>query len=138
LIVHDSRLPTARRGATVDAMTLNIDFAPTLLDLAGVSAPRGIQGQSLAPLVRGERPPGWRTELFYEHHTRVDIIPPSEGVRTERWKYLRWVEAKPVVEELYDLARDPGEERNLAGDTAHTKTLSELRARWTNLGRELK
>ena len=138
LIVHDPRLPAARRGATVDAMTLNIDFAPTLLDVAGLGVPREMQGRSLAPLLRGERPRDWRTEFFYEHHTLPRIIPPSEGVRTERWKYLRWVEAKPVMEELYDLAKDGGEERNLAGDAAHAQTLEELRARWEKLGRELK
>lgn len=138
LIVHDPRLPAARRGATVGALTLNIDFAPTLLDLAGLRTPREMQGRSLAPLLRGERARGWRTEFFYEHHTLPNIIAPSEGVRTERWKYMRWIAAKPVVEELYDLADDAGEERNLAGDAAHARTLRDLRGRWEKLGRELR
>ena len=119
-------------------MTLNIDLAPTLLDFARVHAPKSMQGRSLAPLLDGKSPRGWRKEFFYEHHTRSDIIPPSEGVRTEKWKYFRYVESQPVVEELYDLANDPGEERNLAVDPKHAKTLAELRTRWSQLSRHLK
>jgi len=138
LIVFDPRSPSAVRGRTVDAMTLNIDIAPTLLDLAGERVPPRMQGRSLVPLLQGRVPRNGRTEFFYEHHTRKDIIPPSEGVRTERWKYIRWVESTPVVEELYDLAADPGEERNLAEFPEHAKTLAGLRERWRKLGASLK
>lgn len=138
LIVFDPRQPAACAGTVVDAMTLNIDLAPTLLDLGRVRAPKSIQGRSLAPLLEGKLPRGWRTEFFYEHHTRSDIIPPSEGVRTERWKYFRYVESQPVVEELYNLASDPGEERNLAADPKQAKMLAELRSRWSKLSKQLK
>jgi len=128
----------ALRGAVVDAMTLNIDLAPTLLDLARVRAPKSMQGRSLVPLLEGKSPRGWRKEFFYEHHTLPDIIPPTEGVRTEKWKYFRYVDNQPVVEELYDLANDPDEERNLAADPNHAKPLTDLRARWSKLSRQLK
>jgi arylsulfatase A-like enzyme len=95
-----------------------------------------VQGRSLRPLVRGEKA-AWRDEWFYEHHTVTDIIPPSEGVRTQRWKYLRWDGVKPAVEELYDLKTDPQEEHDLAASAEHRATLEDLRGRWARLRKEL-
>jgi arylsulfatase A-like enzyme len=131
LIVVDPRA-TAARGRKVDAMALNIDIAPTLLDEAGLPVPAGMQGRSLVPLVRiGDAPTVWRTEFFYEHLTLPDRIPPTEAVRTEQWKYFRWLSGKPPIEELYDLRADPREEHNLAGDPAHAATLADLRGKWS-------
>jgi arylsulfatase A-like enzyme len=131
LIVVDPRA-TATRGRKVDAMALNIDIAPTLLDEAGLPVPAGMQGSSLVPLVRnGDAPSGWRTEFFYEHLTLPDRIPPTEAVRTEQWKYFRWLSGKPPIEELYDLRADPREEHNLAGDPAQANTLAQLREKWS-------
>ena len=62
--------------------------------------------------------------------SRIPRIPPSEGVRTERWKYMRFVATDPVYEEMYDLAADPLEEHNLVADAAHAEQLKELRAKW--------
>jgi hypothetical protein len=87
--------------------------------------------------VRGERP-DWRTDWFYEHLTLPKIIPPSEGVRTERWAYLRWVGVEPAVEELYDVQADPREEHNLVARPEHQQTLAALRERWAKLREELK
>jgi arylsulfatase A-like enzyme len=136
LIVYDPRLPDRSRGRKVEAMTLNVDLAPTLLDYAGVAVPAALQGRSLRPWVRGDSP-AWRSDWFYEHHTLPKILPPSEGVRTQRWKYLRWVGVEPAVEELYDLRADPPEEHNLAADPDHRKTLAGLRERWAGLRKEL-
>jgi arylsulfatase A-like enzyme len=137
-IVFDPRLPPERRGRREDAMVLNVDMAPTMLDMAGLAVPRMMQGRSLVPLLRtGKTPADWRTEFFYEHHTAATIIPPSEGVRTQRWAYIRWIDARPVVEELFDLAADPWEERNLASDPAHARTLDELRTRWARWRQDL-
>ena len=96
-----------------------------------------MQGRSLRPLVDGKQPADWRTEWFYEHHTQPKNLPPSEGVRTETWKYLRWVGATPAVEELYDLKADPQEEHNLIENAAHKATLEQLRRRWEQLRKEL-
>ena len=139
LIIVDPRLPPTAQGRTADAMTLNVDLAPTLLDLAGIPVPVAMQGRSLMPLLGGAPPPrDWRTDFFYEHHSVANRIPQSEGVRTERWKYIRWVAVTPVVEELYDLAADPLEEHNLVHEAAHQQTLAGLRARWQALKEELK
>lgn len=135
LIVFDPRLPEKQRGRTVDALVLNNDFAPTLLDYAKLKTPERMQGHSLRPWVDGEKP-AWRTEWYYEHHTLPARIPPTEGVRTERWKYFRWVGADPAIEELYDLEKDPGEEVNIVGRPEHAKTLASLRETWARLRRE--
>jgi arylsulfatase A-like enzyme len=137
LIVCDPR-SSAQHGRSIDALTLNIDFAPTLLALAGTPVPRSMQGRSLAPLLAGERPPEWRTDFFYEHHFDPKIIPPSEGIRTERWCYIHWLPPNPESDELYDLAADPDEARNLAIDPTYATTLAELRTRWEHSREQLK
>ena len=119
-------------------MTLNIDFAPTMLALAGVTPPVGMQGRSLIPLLANRRPAGWRTEFFYEHHFAPKILPPSEGVRTERWSYIRWVAEKPLTEELYDIQMDPLEAHSLAADPKYLQALIQLRTRWASYQDELK
>ena len=88
-----------------------------------------MQGSDLAPLVRGEQPE-WRQEFFYEHHFKHPRIPPSEGVRTTRWKYMRFVDSQPLYEQLYDLAADPLEEHNLVSAADHANTLETMRAKW--------
>ncbi|MCK4292075.1 MAG: DUF4976 domain-containing protein [Planctomycetes bacterium] len=60
----------------------------------------------------------------------------SEGVRTVRWKYIRYIECEPPYEQLFDLKHDPGEKRNLAGLAEHAEVLADMRARWKRLGRE--
>ncbi|MFO1482150.1 MAG: sulfatase [Verrucomicrobiaceae bacterium] len=138
LIIRDPMLPKDRAGKTVDAMALNVDLAPTMLDLAGIPVPAAMQGRSLKPLLEGKVPQDWRTEYFYEHHSVKDRIPPSEAVRTQRWKYIRWMEPNPLVEELYDLESDPLEEHNLLTDPKHADILKELREKWAKYREELR
>ncbi len=136
--VFDPRMPKAAPGRRSKAMILNVDFAPTMLALAGVPVPPVMQGRSLVPHLKGEPPKDWRTEFFYEHHSVAARIPKSEGVRTERWKYLRWIAETPVKEELYDLQTDPLEEHNLLNDPKHTTLLAELRGKWERHSRDLR
>ncbi len=140
LIVYEPRQPRASRGRKIEAMTLNVDFAPTLLDLAGLPIPASMQGRSLLPVLENDRTPkDWRTDFFYEHHfSGPAAIPASEGVRTEDWAYMRWTDAKPLVEELYDLRSDPREVANLVNDPMFAKELDTLRARWATLKEESK
>ena len=138
LIIFDPRLPRSRRGRTVDAMTLNIDFAPTVLSMADLPIPPAMQGVSLEPLLREKPPAGWRTEFFFEHHYNPKIIPPSEGIRGERWVYMRWLPPNAEIEELYDLRWDPLEQRNLAHDPSRAATLNKLRTQWEHYRAVLK
>jgi arylsulfatase A-like enzyme len=131
LIICDPRLPKDKRGAKRDDLVLNIDLAPTILDYAGVAIPKEMDGTSLRPLVEGKGGE-WRKHFFYEHHyfhsrDPKNTIPRTEGVRTERWKYITYTDHPDYVE-LYDLKDDPLEERNLATDAQHKDALAEMKA----------
>ena len=139
LIVRDPRLPVALRGTRRDQMVLNIDLAPTMLAMGGAVIPSCMQGRDFSPLLR-DASIEWRSEWFYEHtyNTRPPRRPiaKSEGVRTERWKYVRYIELDPPWEQLFDLKSDPGEERNLASLPEHAGILADMRTRWERLRRE--
>lgn len=137
MLIWDPRRPESQRGHTVDSMALNIDLAPTMLELAGLDAPAQVQGRSLVPFTRGESP-AWRDDWFYEHLFEHPGIPQSEGVREERWKYVRWIGQDPVYEQLFDLRSDPHELNNLAGREAWSPQLARLRERWDDLRTGLK
>ncbi len=132
LVIYDPRLRADRRGHEATQMALNIDVAPTILELAGVGVPDGMQGRSLVPLMNAE-PAEWRDVFLYEHRFEHPRIPKTEGVRTERFKYVRYTSIDPIYEELFDLESDPLEERNLAEDSAHRGTLEVLRRQWRDL-----
>jgi arylsulfatase A-like enzyme len=133
LIVFDPRAGKPQQGRTVLQMALNVDISPTVLELACVPVPKGVQGRSLVPLLKGERPANWRTDFFYEHLFERNNIPKSEGVRTERFTYVRWFEQKPVVEELYDHIADFDEVKNLIADPKFADIRDSLRKRTTEL-----
>lgn len=128
MIVFDPRLPASRRGARRSEMTLNLDLAPTILSLAGVSGPP-MQGRDLAPLAEGRTIP-WRTEWFYEHLFEHAWIPRTEGIRTSELKYTRYLDTRPLFEEVFDLRSDPLEERNLVHESGRLDEASRLRERW--------
>ncbi len=115
-------------------MVLNIDIAPTILELAGVSVPSIVQWRSLIPLV-DDSADGWRTDFFCEHLFNIPNIdiPKSEGVRTDRWKYLRYFEQDPVHEELYDLEVDPHESHNLIGVPEYSDRGTKMRLKCADL-----
>lgn len=137
LIILDPRTPADERGRKEKAMSLNIDFAPTMLAMAGITPPARMQGRSLIPLIDNAHPADWRTEFFYEEHYLPKRIPPSEGVRTKRWAYIRWVNEKPPVEELFDLRTDPLEGHNLVNNPAYAQKLAQLRVQWKKYRQEL-
>jgi len=102
----------AAREAT--GMALNIDVAPTLLELAGVPAPATMQGRSLVKMLRGELA-GVRDAFLYEYGMDgyLPAIPAIQAVRTGGRIYVRYP-GRPGEEELYDFASDPREVANLA------------------------
>ncbi|MBI5706115.1 MAG: sulfatase [Armatimonadetes bacterium] len=132
LLIVDPRMPASRRGKSAEQLALNIDVAPTLLELAGQKVPKECQGRSLAPLVRGERP-RWRRDFFCEHLFVNPYIPKWEGVRGERYVYARYFEQKPPYEFLHDLKTDPKELTNLAIDPKQAGVLTRMRRRLEEL-----
>ena len=127
--------PRGDGGVVREEMVLNLDLAPTLLALAGVDREQKhpVDGRSVIPLLRGEKRDGWREDFLCEHLFEHGKIPRSEGVRTRRWKYIRYIDQVPVREELYDLQADPTERVNLAGEGQHADRLRELRERCESL-----
>jgi arylsulfatase A-like enzyme len=135
-IIRDPRLAIDKRGRR-SQVALNIDIAPTILSLAGVPIPQEMQGQNLMPILLDPAISG-REDWYYEHdiHLLYDPgtpLPKCEGVRNERWKYIRQKDTAPLQEELFDLKHDPQEEHNLANDPAHAATLSMMSKRCDEL-----
>ncbi len=104
-------LPSA--GANIAEMVLNIDLAPTFLELAGAPVPDSMQGMSLKPLLTA-KPSTWRESFLYEYFYDPPYpIPANLAVRTRDKKYIRYENGK-WPEELFDLQNDPREQTNLA------------------------
>ncbi len=115
---------------------LNIDVAPTFLDLAGSAVPATMQGASWRPLLQQDDA-GWRKDFLCEYYEfpGAHCVRPHHGVRDSRWKYIRWT-LEPQEEELYDLQADPGEQHNLADSPQHAGQLQRLRTRLVELRRQ--
>ncbi|MDE3199207.1 MAG: sulfatase-like hydrolase/transferase [Acidobacteriota bacterium] len=133
LIVHDPRLPAAARGKRCRARTLNIDLHPTVLDLAGIGVHSHPQGRSVAPYLANPETAG-RAIHFFDHRFPYNgWIPSSEGIRTDRWKFIRYTDSAAPFEELYDLNADPSETNNLIAASEHRRareTLTRYCDRW--------
>jgi arylsulfatase A-like enzyme len=122
--------PLVAPGTTIDALTLALDIAPTVIEVAGGRPGPHVQGRSLAPLLRGERP-AWRSSFLVEYYGEAAIpwlvAMSYKAVRTARYKYIDWTQ-HPGCDELYDLAADPYELTNLATAPEHAGLRAELRA----------
>jgi arylsulfatase A-like enzyme len=130
LIIHDPRLPNNARGRRLDEMTLNVDIAPTLLEISGLRPVPSMQGRSLYDLIERRAGAAWRREWFYEHlFTSNGWLPTTEGIRTKRWKYTQYTDVEGGFEELFDLATDAREKANLARDPKHAGQLQTMRGR---------
>ncbi|NMF33318.1 family 78 glycoside hydrolase catalytic domain [Flammeovirga yaeyamensis] len=125
LIIYD---PRGKEHHDIDQMALNIDISATLADIAGADAPEAWQGKSLMSFVNNGGKSFDRDTVLVEHLWEFDHIPPSEGVRTSDWKYLRYVNDKSI-EELYYIKKDPRETKNLANKKKYQKVLAEFRAK---------
>jgi arylsulfatase A-like enzyme len=129
LIVFD---PRVNQHQDITDMALNIDVPSTILDLAGINAPETWQGKSLMPIVKKETNSIGRDTVLIEHLWDFEPIPPSEGVRTKKWKYFRYVNDKSL-EELYDLEKDPKEIKNLINKKKYKAVADKLREKLDEL-----
>jgi len=116
-----------KSGSTNSNMVLNIDIAPTIVELAGGKVPEKMQGRSLVPLLRNENV-NWRTSFLYEYYQ--EGYAPSYvtllGVRNEHYKYIESPDVRNDIEELYDIQSDPEEMYNLIKDPNYNSVKSEM------------
>jgi uncharacterized sulfatase len=152
LLVRHPGAPLA--GARNDWLIDNTDFAPTMLELAGLATPGYMQGRSFAPALRGEaRPRDWRTAVYYRywmHMAHGHNNPAHFGLRTNRYKLIffygrdftdvhdgkrrtdhggnRYHPDTPAAWELYDLETDPAEMVNQYGNSEYASVVAELKA----------
>ena len=125
-----------RPGTTSDAMVLNLDIAPTLLDIAGLPVPAEMQGRSMLPLAEGKNI-AWRKDWLYEYYEYpgFENVRPCRGVRTERYKFIHFF-IEPQEFELYDLQTDPDEMNNLYGKPGYDDITRQLKERLAALRAE--
>ena len=105
----------------------NIDFAPTFLEMAGAATPDAIQGRSLVPILKGQRPDDWRDSLYYHYYEfpGAHSVRRHYGIRTERYKLIHFYRKQEW--ELFDLATDPDEMRNEYANENYGETLAMLK-----------
>ena len=149
LLVRYPRLvPT---GSVVDRIVVNVDFAPTFLELAGVPVPNRMQGRSLVPLLAGTQPDDWRTAMYYRYWMHLDSIHrvgAHYGIRTERYKLIHYYgqacgqpgaadDPRPPEWELFDLVADPFERRSVYDDPDYAGVAGALTGQLRRLQEEL-
>ena len=143
LIIFDPRLDPSKRATRCPQLVMSVDFAPTMLDIAGLTTPSTMQGMSLAPLLTDPKTK-WRDSTFHENYFTSHFMPAladagdwrekilersvrCKAVRTKRYKYIRYFEQRPIIEELFDLQNDPIEADNIAGKSQYSNVLASLR-----------
>jgi arylsulfatase A-like enzyme len=138
-------------GTVIDAMALNVDFAPTFLDLAGALVPLFMQGHSLRPLWQSFVPDDWRQSMYYRYWMHMDSIHgvySHYGVRTLRYKLIYYYaqalgtngstdDSKPPEWELFDLEKDPYEMHSVYADPEYAGVVDELKQELTRLRNKL-
>jgi len=111
------------KGQILDEMVLNIDLAPTFLDLAGVAIPDEMQGLSWKELAEGEKPSNWRNSFLAQYYKELGAAPTMYGIRTANAKLIRYP-GRAEWTEVFNLTTDPYEIRNLAAEQNHLENLA--------------
>jgi arylsulfatase A-like enzyme len=131
------RYPAAVNAVQTETeMVQNIDYAPTLLDFAGVPVPPDMQGSSLKGLLTGEAESLNRDELYYHYYEGIEAehkVAKQYGVRTRTHKLIRFKDVGMDHWEMYDLKNDPGEMRNIYNDPEYKGFRRELHEKLAGL-----
>lgn len=115
-------------GSNNDDIVTNIDFAPTLLDLAGIKTDAQMQGKSFTTLLKGETPQEWQQAMYYHYYEWPywHHVQPHYGIRTQKYTLAHFYYNIDVWE-LYDLEKDPNELNNLIDDPQYANVVTELK-----------
>jgi arylsulfatase A-like enzyme len=134
LVIVDPRVPSAKRGRRANSLAGNIDLAPTILQLAGVTPPAAMDGVSLVPVLQDSNASAREDLLLIQNWGWAeDDFSRSLAVLHGRYKYLYWCYGDRNIapaEELYDLSRDPLELTNLIDQSDVSSVRSELQKRY--------
>jgi len=130
-----------RKGIESKALVMNLDFAPTLLDYAGVKIPKDMQGKSLKPIIdnEGETLAKWRDAVYYHYYEYPGwhMVKRHYGIRTDRYKLIHFY--NDVDEwELYDLEKDPKEMKNVYNDVSYAGVVKTMHAKMRKLQKQYK
>lgn len=130
LVMYYAKFPDKIKQYKAPQIALNIDIAPTILAMAGVTAPNNVQGIDLISLLENKIPE--REDFFYQYYfTGAPQLPREEGVVTKDLKYMNFIEND--FEELFDIKHDPHEINNLIKDPTYKRKLNALRTRYAEL-----
>jgi len=120
-------------GSRFRPMVQNIDYAPTLLEIAGGAAPATVHGRSFVPILGGRTPKDWRTSVYYHYYEfpQDHRVQAHVGVRTDRYKLIYYY---PVDQwELFDLDHDPHEMKSVYADPKYAGVVADLKAELARL-----
>lgn len=114
-------------GSRNTDLVQNLDYAQTFLEMAGVETPSDMQGASLMPLLKGNKPDDWRKSIYYHYYEYPSYhqVPRHNGIRTERYKLINFYEFGEW--EFYDLKTDPDELKNLYGNPEKKELINDVR-----------
>ena len=133
-----------KAGSVTDAYSLNVDYAPTILDYAGVSIPDDMQGHSLRPVLEGKKPKGWRKTIYCHYYEHPDFqfqnVPPHYGVRDGRYKLIHYYKTRGIDDdtwELLDMKNDPQELNNVYDNPEYKGVIKRLKKELNRLRKEL-
>jgi uncharacterized sulfatase len=151
-----------KAGSRTDAMVNNVDYAPTMIEMAGGTAPEYMQGESFLPILEtGKEPEGWKQDTYYRywmHMAHRHANPAHFGIRTKDYKLIffygmyykddgvernfqgwgnRYDFRTPPGWEFYDLRKDPHEMNNLYGDPSYAQVVDSLKMRLADLREEI-
>ena len=123
-----------KAGSVNEDIITNIDFAPTLLELAGITTTQKMQGTSFVPVLEGNTPKDWQDAMYYHYYEFPfwHHVQPHYGIRTQKYTLAHFYYNIDVWE-LYDLEKDPNQMNNIYNDPNYASTIAELKVKLKNL-----
>ena len=123
-----------KAGSVNEDIITNIDFAPTLLELAGITTTQKMQGTSFVPVLEGNTPKDWQDAMYYHYYEFPfwHHVQPHYGIRTQKYTLAHFYYNIDVWE-LYDLEKDPNQMNNIYNDPNYASTITELKVKLKNL-----
>ena len=128
----------AEAGSVSKKMVMNLDFAETFLDIAGLTVPDDMQGESIVPILQGRETPDWRKSVYYHYYEfpQPHYVHPHTGVRTDRFKLIHFYTIDAW--ELFDLDKDPQELKSVYGDPAYADVVADMKQELKRLKEQYK